>query len=147
MPEPEFEARPLRILHLVDSLRVGGKERQTVELLKGLRRVDSVESIVVTMGPEQFYVPDIQKLGCPMVYLLRRMRWDPTVLPRLWRILRRFRPHIVHSNSEMALSYVWPLARLLNIKLVNGTIRNAFSGNGLRWRWHMWMLRLAGARV
>ncbi len=147
MPELEPEIKPLRILHLVDSLRVGGKERQTVELLKGLQRLSFVESIVATMGAEQFYVPDVQKLGIPLVYLIRRMRWDPSGFPRLWRILRRFRPHIVHTNSDMATTYVWPLARLMGIKLVNGTIRNTFSGSGLRWQWHLWMLRLADARV
>jgi glycosyltransferase involved in cell wall biosynthesis len=141
------EQEHLRILHLVDSLRVGGKERQVVELLKGLQQFSFVESIVVTMGAEQFYVPDIQKLGIPFVYLLRRMRWDPTVFSRLRRILHQFRPHIIHTNSEMAMSYAWPLARLLGIKLVNGTIRNAFSGRGLRWRWHELMLHLADARV
>jgi glycosyltransferase involved in cell wall biosynthesis len=139
--------RPLRILHLVDSLRVGGKERQIVELLKGLCRSSSVESIVVTMGVEQFYVPDIQKLGIPLFCLLRHMRWDPTVFPRLWRILRQFCPDIIHTNSEMAMSYAWPLARLMNIRIINNTIRNAFSGNGLRWRWHGLMLRLADARA
>ncbi len=139
--------RPLRILHLVDSLRIGGKERQTVELLKGLCRSSSVESIVVTMGVEQFYVPDIQNLGIPLFYLVRHMRWDPTVFPRLWRIMRQFRPDIIHTNSEMAMSYAWPLARLMNIRIINNTIRNAFSGNGLRWRWHKLMLHLADARV
>jgi len=139
--------RPLRILHLVDSLRVGGKERQIVELLKGLCRSSSVESIVVTMGVEQFYVPDIQKLGIPLFYLVRHMRWDPTVFPRLWRIMRQFRPDIIHTNSEMAMSYAWPLARLMNIRIINNTMRNAFSGKGLRWRWHKLMLHLADARV
>ena len=147
MTRKKSEAQPLRVLHLVDSLRVGGKERQTVELLKGLCRSGSVESIVVTMGVEQFYVPDIQKLGIPLFYLLRHMRWDPTVFPRLWRILRQFRPDISHTNSEMAMSYAWPLARLMNIGIINNTIRNAFSGNGLRWRWHELMLHLADARV
>lgn len=147
MIESTNEQKPLRILHLVDSLRVGGKERQTVELLKGLCRSGSVESIVVTMGTEQFYVADIQKLGIPLFYLLRHMRWDPTVFPRLLRILRQFRPDIIHTNSEMAMSYAWPLARLMGIKVINGTIRNAFSGRGLRWRWHELMLHLADARV
>ena len=72
--------------------------------------------MIVTMGEEQFYVPDIQKLGVPLVYLLRRLRWDPAVFPRLWRILRDFRPDIIHTNSEMAMSYAWPLARLSGIK-------------------------------
>jgi len=139
--------RRLRILHFVDSLRVGGKERQIVELLKGLCRSSSVESIVVTMGTEQFYLADIQRLGIPLFYLLRKVRWDPTVFPRLLRILLKFRPDIIHTNSEMAMSYAWPLARLMNIRIINNTIRNAFSGNGLRWRWHELMLPLADARV
>jgi glycosyltransferase involved in cell wall biosynthesis len=139
--------RPLRILHLVDSLRVGGKERQIVELLKGLCRFSFVESIVVTMGAEQFYVADIEDLGVPLYYLLRKVRWDPTIFPRLWHIIRQFCPDIIHTNSEMAMSYAWPLARLMNIRIINNTIRNAFSGNGLRWRWHELMLHLADARV
>src|SRR2546422_5559172 len=114
----------LRILYLVDSLRVGGKERQICELLKGFSGGSSVEPIVVAMGSEQFYVPEVHKLGIPLFYLLRRVRWDPTVFPRLLRLLHLFRPHIIHTNSETAMSYAWPLARLLGIKVVNGTIRN-----------------------
>jgi len=147
MIRKKSEARPLRVLHLVDSLRVGGKERQTVELLKGLRRFSSVKSMVVTMGAEQFYVADIEKLGIPLCYLLRKVRWDPIVFPKLWRILRRFRPHIVHTNSEMAMTYAWPLARLMGVRVINGTIRNAFSEAGPRWHLHKLMLHLADARV
>jgi len=145
MPGSTYETRRLRVLHLVDSLRVGGKERQAVELIKGLCSANAVDMMIVTMGDEQFYVSDIQKLGVPLVYLLRRLRWDPAVFPRLWRILRDFRPDIIHTNSEMAMSYAWPMARLSGIKLINGTIRNAFSGSGLRWQWHKLMLRLADA--
>jgi glycosyltransferase involved in cell wall biosynthesis len=147
MPRQQSEPRPLRVLHLLDSLRVGGKERQAVELLKGLSRFSSVESIVVTMGAEQFYVADIENLGVPLSYLVRKVRWDPTIFSRLWHIMRQFRPHIIHTNSEMAMSYAWPLGRLMGVKLINGTIRNAFSGHGLRWRWHKLMLHLADARV
>jgi glycosyltransferase involved in cell wall biosynthesis len=127
-------------------MRVGGKERQVCELLKSLNE-SPVESMVVTMGAEQFYVADIQKLGVPLIYLLRRVRWDPTILPRLWKILRGFRPHLIYTNSEMAMSYAWPLARLMGIRIVNATIRNAFSESGFRWQWHRLMLRLADARV
>ena len=138
---------PLRVLYLVDSLRVGGKERQICELLKAFSAWNTLESIVVTMGTEQFYVPQIQELGIPLFYLLRRFRWDPTVFPRLFRIVRQFRPQIIYTNSEMAMSYAWPLARPLGIKVINATIRNAFSGQGLRWRWHQIMLAIADARI
>jgi glycosyltransferase involved in cell wall biosynthesis len=144
--EPSPAASSLRVLYLVDSMRVGGKERQICELLKALKN-SQVEQVVVTMGPEQFYIGDIERLGIPLLYLLRRVRWDPTILSRLRRILKQFRPHVIYTNSEMAMSYAWPLARLMRIRLVNATIRNAFSGHGPRWQWHKVMLWLADARV
>src|ERR1043165_6201562 len=88
----------LRVMHLVDSLRVGGKERQVIELLKGLKKDESIESIVVTMGKEQFYVSDVQGLQIPLIYLIRRVRWDPSLFWRLLAILRKYRPHIVQTN-------------------------------------------------
>ncbi len=81
----------LQVLYLVDSLRVGGKERQVVELLKGLRVVKHLQLMVVTMGQEQFYVPEIRDLGIPLVYLVRKMRWDPFVFNRLYAILKDFK--------------------------------------------------------
>src|SRR5262249_52739235 len=90
---------------------------------------------------------DVEKLGIPMIYLLRKFRWDPMVFWRLLGLFRQFRPHIVHTNSEMATFYAWPLTRLMGIKLINGTIRNAFSGSGFRWSFHKLMLALADARV
>jgi glycosyltransferase involved in cell wall biosynthesis len=147
MTPPRMRGETLRILYLVDSLRVGGKERQVCELVKGIEAGAFAEQTVVTMGSEQFYVPDIQKLGVPLFFLLRRLRWDPTVIPRLFSILRKARPHIIYTNSEMAMSYALPLARLMGIKVINATIRNAFSGQGLRWRWHKAMLHLADVRA
>jgi glycosyltransferase involved in cell wall biosynthesis len=147
VPQQNANLETLRILYLVDSLRVGGKERQVCELVKGMETGRFTQSTVVTMGSEQFYVPDIQKLGVSLFFLLRRVRWDPTVVPRLWRILRQVRPQIIYTNSEMAMSYALPLARLMGIKIINATIRNAFSGQGLGWRWHTAMLQLADARV
>src|SRR5947209_1960902 len=109
--EPENTAPELRVLYLVDSLRVGGKERQLIEILKSLRGFSFVKPTVVTMGTEEFYVPEIRKLGIPLLYLIRRVRWDPTVFPRLLRILRQCRPHVIDTNSEMSMFYAWPWAR------------------------------------
>src|SRR5881394_923381 len=142
-----LSAPPLRVLHFVDSLRVGGKERQTVELLKGLCQMPHVQLMVVTMGEEQFYVPEIQRIGIPLRYLIRKFRWDPFLFIRLGAVLKEVEPHILHTNSDMATFYAWPLTRLFGIKLVNGTIRNAFSGHGLRWQLQKFLLRLSDARV
>jgi len=134
-------------LHLVDSLRVGGKERQLVELLKGLCRLEDVQLMLVTMGQEQFYVPDIQKLEVPLVYLLRKIRWDPSIFIRLHEILRNFKPDIVHTNSDMATFYALPLTKLSRAKLVNGCVRGALPTVGFRGALRRLLLGLSDMRV
>lgn len=137
----------MRVLYLVDSLRVGGKERQAVELLKGLRGRKQVQVMVVTMGDDQFYVPDVKALGVPLIFLIRRMRWDPLIFLRLFRILWRFRPHIVHTNNDMSTFYALPLTKLLGVKLVNGGIRGVMQTTGFRGKMRKLLLRLSDARA
>ena len=48
----------MRILYYTDSLRLGGKERQLVELLKGLKQRD-MELLLVCMDQGEFYEPDV----------------------------------------------------------------------------------------
>ena len=131
----------------MDSLRVGGKERQVVELLKGLCRLEDVQLMLVTMGQEQFYVPDIQELEVPLVYLLRKVRWDPSIFIRLHGLLRKFKPDIVHTNSDMATFYALPLTKLLRAKLVNGCVRGALPAVGFRGKLRRLLLGLSDARV
>jgi glycosyltransferase involved in cell wall biosynthesis len=47
----------------------------------------------------------------------------------------------------MASFYALPLAKLRGIRLINGTIRDAFSEGGFRWRLQKLLLRLSDARV
>src|SRR5437762_12524155 len=93
--------KTLRVLHLVDSLRVGGKERQVIELFKGLRRGKHVQLMVVTMGTEQFYASDIQRLDIPLLYLVRKMRWDPFLFGRLVAVVKEFKLHVLQTNNDM----------------------------------------------
>jgi len=131
----------------VDSLRVGGKERQVVELLKGLCRHEDVQLMLVTMGQEQFYVSEIKGLELPLIYLLRRIRWDPSIFIRLHGILRNFKPDIVHTNSDMATFYALPLTKLSRAKLVNGCVRGALPAVGFRGKLRRLLLGLSDARV
>jgi glycosyltransferase involved in cell wall biosynthesis len=147
MEGPVRNDRPLRVLHLVDSLRVGGKERQVVELLKGLCHLEQVQLMLVTMGQERFYVPEIEGLELPLIYLLRKMRWDPSIFIRLHGILRNFKADIVHTNSDMATFYALPLTKLLRAKLVNGCVRGALPTVGLRGKLRRLLLGLSDARV
>lgn len=137
----------VKVLHFIDSLRVGGKERQLVELLKGLCRRSEVEQLLVCMDDDDFYVPEVKALPIQLEYLIRNRRWDPFIFIRLYRIIRMFHPQIIHTNSWMTSFYALPVARLLGITLINGSIRNAFASGGVRWKLEKILLSLSDYRL
>src|ERR1700734_334580 len=100
----------MRILYYTDSLRLGGKERQIVELLKGLKQ-RQVDVLLVCMDRGEFYEPDVKALSVPLKYVFRRSRWDPLVFLGFHRIVQEFQPHIIHTNSMMSSAYALPIAR------------------------------------
>ena len=123
----------MKVLYYTDSLRLGGKERQLVELLKGLKQRD-IEVLLVCMDRGEFYEPDVKALAIPLKYLFRKMRWDPLVLRGFYRMVREFQPDVIHTNSMMSSAYALPIAKLLGVPLVNGSIRNCFQSSTLRWK-------------
>ena len=141
------EVAKVRVLHFIDSLRVGGKERQLVELLKGLSRHSEIELLLVCMDDDDFYAPEIKELPIRLEYLIRKVRWDPFIFYRFRQIVKKFRPQIIHTNSWMTSLYALPIARLSGIKLINGSIRNAFSSGGLRWKLDKVILSLSDYRL
>lgn len=114
----------IRVLHLIDSLSAGGKERQLVELLKGLRNGSSVACGLVIMSDVVQY-GEVHDLGVPVHFMPRHGRYDPFMPFRLHRLVRTFRPDILHSWSSMCSCYAIPSARLSGAKLINGFIRSA----------------------
>jgi glycosyltransferase involved in cell wall biosynthesis len=137
----------VKVLYFIESLRMGGKERQHVELLKGLFLQTDINVLVVCMDREDFYRSLIDEVGVPLQYLERRVRWDPSLFRHLYRIIVRFRPHIIHTDSWMTTFYALPIAKLLRISLINGSIRNTFSSGGIRWHIERLLLLCSDYRV
>ncbi len=122
----------MKIVHFIDSLRAGGKERQLVELLKGLVR-SNIEVLLVVMDSADFFKRDAQALGITMREMPRQRRWDPLVFLRLWHVLKAYKPDAIHTHDWMTSFYALPLAKALGVPLVNGSIRNSFRRGGVRW--------------
>jgi glycosyltransferase involved in cell wall biosynthesis len=79
---------PLKVCLLVNDLRIGGAERQLVELATGLdtRRF---QPLVVTLYPGHPLEADLVHAGVPVVSLDRRGRFDFGAVWRLRSLLRR----------------------------------------------------------
>jgi len=137
----------MKIAYLVDGLRAGGKERQSVELVKGLACQDQVSVMLVCMGQDTFFEPLLAETPIRVERLLRRRRWDPGIFPRLYRLIKSFEADVLHTTCWMTSFYGLPVARTLRAQLVNGSIRNAFGTRSLRWRIERLLLGLSDARV
>jgi glycosyltransferase involved in cell wall biosynthesis len=91
--------RPLRILHIIDGLGVGGAEIQLVRLLTHLPR-DRFAHVVVHLNAETDLAPRVGGLGIPVVDLSRNGRRSITraISGGLGQI-QRFRPALIHADG------------------------------------------------
>jgi glycosyltransferase involved in cell wall biosynthesis len=137
----------LRVLICIEALGLGGKERQAVELIKGLARRPHVECLVICLESDDFYLDELSSVGIAIEFVTRRVRWDVGIFHTLYRIIRHYQPHLIHTNGLMSSFYTLPVARLMHIQLINGSIRNAFSGGGFRWNLEKLFLKVSDYRI
>jgi glycosyltransferase involved in cell wall biosynthesis len=134
------------VLYVIDSLRAGGKERQAVALLRGLA-ARGHEVKVISMGVDNFFASALENANIPIHFVVRRGKADLSPWLAINRLVRTFRPHILHSTCWMTSLFSLPVCRLHGLPLVNGSIRNSFSKGGLKWKIERLLLRLADARI
>jgi glycosyltransferase involved in cell wall biosynthesis len=137
----------LRVLICIDALGVGGKERQAVELVKGLARRRDVECFVICLESDDFYLHELSRQEIPVEFVIRRVRWDVGVFHKLYRTIKRYQPDLIHTNGLVSSFYTFPIARWRHIPLINGSIRNTLSGGGFRWHAEKLLLEASDYRV
>jgi glycosyltransferase involved in cell wall biosynthesis len=135
------------VLICIEALGIGGKERQAVELIKGLAARSDIECRVICLETDQFYLHELTSPRISLEFLPRRWRWDVRIFQKLYRIVKHYQPNIIHTNGLMSSCYALPVARLMRIPLINGSIRNAFSGGGFRWTLEKLLLKMSDYRI
>ena len=86
-----------RVLYLITELNVGGAERSLARLLAGLDRARFVPTVACLYGSDSPVADDIRALGIPVHDLVMRHKWRWDAFWRLYRLLRRERPAILHT--------------------------------------------------
>ena len=125
---------PLRVLHFIDNLGPGGKERQLLELLKGLEAQARCDSLVVSMT-EGVYYPDWLALRrATLRTLIRRSRKDLRAFAGFYRLVREFQPDLVVVWDHLTAIYALPATLLTGVAVVNAMIRDA----PMRLPWPAW---------
>jgi glycosyltransferase involved in cell wall biosynthesis len=137
----------MRVLICIEALGVGGKERQAVELVKALGRRPDVECLMVCLQSDDFYLHELTDVGISVEFMLRRMRWDVGVFDQLYKTIRRYQPHLMHTFGMMSSFYALPIAKLMRLPLINASIQNAFSRGGFRWSLEKLLLKASDYRI
>lgn len=114
----------IKILHVIENLRSGGKERRLVELIKGLKNYQDIQCELVIMSNDIHY-QYIFMQDISVHYLIRNWRKDPRIFFKLYNLCKEFKPDIIHSWGSMPSVYAFPIAKLLRIKFINAMISDA----------------------
>ena len=110
------------VLHLIDSLKIGGAEILLRELSVGLvRRGFRVSIGYSTSGP---LVQELTALGLPLTRLARLMRIDPILFWGMISLIRRESPQIVHTHLFKSDFHGRLAARIAGAPVVVSTLHS-----------------------
>lgn len=121
----------MKIIFFIDSFPAGGKERQALELMKGLVAVPGNQLELVVMTNDIHY-KEIFDLGIKIHFILRKTKRDFSVFRKFYRICKDFQPDIVQCWDSMTAVYVLPAVKLLRLHLVNAMIQDAPAQQSLK---------------
>ncbi|GIV17134.1 MAG: glycosyl transferase [Armatimonadota bacterium] len=120
------------LLFLINSLAFGGAETQLVRVAMQLKQ-RSWDVRIVTLIPPQAYVEELESAGIPVTTLgMRRKVPDPRAILRLARLVRLWKPDIMHSHMVHANILVRVARPLAPVPVLVCSIRSIYEGSRLR---------------
>ncbi len=122
-PAMDGAAHP-RVLLLVPTLRVGGAERIVSALARHLAAAGWPVAVTSMFDPPGSPIEmELRAAGIPLVFLAKRPGLDLKMIPRLARVLRAYRPDVVHTHGYV-LRYAVPALLLARRPPVVHTVHN-----------------------
>ena len=120
------------VLFLITGLAYGGAETQLVNLAISLKK-RGWKVRVVSMLPPQAFTEELKEAGIPLSTLnMRRGVADPRAVFRLVKILREWKPDIVHGHMVHANLLARVVRIFCKIPVLISTAHNIDEGG--RWR-------------
>ncbi|WP_319526443.1 glycosyltransferase [uncultured Desulfosarcina sp.] len=116
----------IKIVHIIDNLGPGGRERQLIELLSSISLYSNIINELFLLSDNIHYKYK-NKLKIPSIVFKRKKKKDLMLFLKLYSALKESKPDIVHTWSSMSSVYLLPIAKFLRIKTINGMIRGAKS--------------------
>jgi sugar transferase (PEP-CTERM/EpsH1 system associated) len=131
---------PVRVLHLITELNIGGAEKVLSHLLSRLDRDRFAPAVACLYGGDGPVADEIRSLGIPVTDLGMTAKWRLDAFVRLYRLLHRQRPTILHTWMFHANVPGRVLGRLAGVPIVISSERTMGQEGGVR----RWLNRITG---
>jgi glycosyltransferase involved in cell wall biosynthesis len=115
--EPLTECPRMRIVHVVQSLEIGGLERMVVDLAAEQRRCGHDVKIYAVYRRGAF-ADEAERRGIPVVCFGKTDGVSPGTLWRMLRALRQYGPDVVHTHNTVVHHYGALAAKLAGVRTV-----------------------------
>jgi glycosyltransferase involved in cell wall biosynthesis len=115
----------MKILYFIGTLRSGGKERRLIELMAGLKEKTDFE-ILLVLAFNHIDYDYFKKLNINYMSINKKKNHKSLkVFFQLNKIIKEFKPDILHSWGSMQSFYMGPLSFIHRIPLINSQITDA----------------------
>lgn len=112
-----------RVMLVVQSLRMGGAETMVEALANALVRHGCFVRVVVLQAEETIISERLRESGVPLTMMGKRPGIDLSLIGRLTREMKLFKPYVVHSHLPI-LHYVVPSANRAGVPILVHTLHN-----------------------
>ncbi len=119
----------IRILHLIDSLDLGGAQ-ESLGILVRYADHARFDVHVAALHGEGYHLQRLEKAGAT-VHSLASSRYDPLIAPRLFALLKRLRPRVLHTHLAFANCFGKLCGKLAGVEAM---ITHARSENPFRFQ-------------
>jgi glycosyltransferase involved in cell wall biosynthesis len=135
---------PLKVIHVVLSLDIGGLEHIVLDLVGAGQKCGQDVAVLCLERPGAL-APRVEALGVPVPCVHKRPGLKLGTVGRVKSILRELDPDVVHTHQIGALFYAGPAARRAGVPVVVHTEHGKHYANG-RTRWLGWFAARSAAR-
>jgi glycosyltransferase involved in cell wall biosynthesis len=89
----------LRVLHIIPDLILGGAEKLVVNLITNIKYSALDVRLCLFYPPQSSRLLDeLLHKGITIYHLNKRRGFDPIIIPQLYRVIRKFKPDIIHTH-------------------------------------------------
>jgi sugar transferase (PEP-CTERM/EpsH1 system associated) len=137
----------IRVLHLITELNIGGAEKALARLLAHLNRDRFTPTVACLYGGDSPIANEVRALDIPVLDLGMTAKWRWDALWRLYHLLRREHPMILHTWMIHANVVGRVLGQMVGVPIIITSRRNVNIGGNAREYINRWTASLGDRAI